>query len=90
MKCFHHQTYENRELIVVYEADDAELGYIEAEDRRGKRARFPLLTISIGIASTARRSFAHRAEAVEVATELKNYAKRTVGSSYEQDRRGPG
>ncbi len=72
-----------------YETDDAVLGYIEAEDRRGKRERFPLLTISIGIASTARRPFAHRAEAVEAATELKNYAKRTPRSSFEQDRRCP-
>ncbi len=72
-----------------YEEGDAALGYIEAEDRRGQRQRFPLLTISIGIASTASRAFGHRAEAVEVATELKNFAKRAPGSTHALDRRGP-
>ena len=72
-----------------YEEEDAALGYIEAEDRRGERQRFPLLTISIGIASTAVRPFGHRAEAVEVATELKNFAKKIPGSSHALDRRGP-
>jgi diguanylate cyclase (GGDEF)-like protein len=71
----------------LYDEEEAERGYIEAEDRQGHRRRFPLLSISIGIASTAKRRFAHRAEAVEIATELKNYAKRSMGSSYAQDRR---
>jgi diguanylate cyclase (GGDEF)-like protein len=71
----------------LYEEQDAARGYVEAEDRRGILQRFPLLSISIGIATTAVRSFGHRAEAVEVATELKNFAKRTPGSSYAVDRR---
>ncbi|HEX7463469.1 MAG TPA: response regulator [Actinomycetota bacterium] len=71
----------------LYDEEEAARGYIEAEDRQGNRRRFPLLSISIGIASTAIRRFAHRAEAVEIATELKNYAKRSAGSSYAQDRR---
>ncbi|MEW6059159.1 MAG: response regulator [Actinomycetota bacterium] len=71
----------------LYGEAEASSGYIEAEDRQGRKRRFPLLSISIGIASTKIRQFAHRAEAVEVATELKNYAKRTQGSSYALDRR---
>lgn len=72
----------------LYEEEDVARGYVEVEDRRGERQRFPLLTISIGIASTASRRFGHRAEAVQVATELKNFAKRTTGSSCALDRRG--
>jgi diguanylate cyclase (GGDEF)-like protein len=71
----------------LYEPEDAARGYVEAEDRQGNRQRFPLVSISIGIATTTSRRFAHRAEAVQVATELKNYTKRTPGSSYLIDRR---
>jgi diguanylate cyclase (GGDEF)-like protein len=78
------------ELVpAMYDEDDRVRGSIEAEDRRGNRQTFPLLSISIGIASTEARAFAHRAEAVEVATELKNYAKREGRSSYALDRRRP-
>ena len=74
----------------LYDSEDAARGYVEAEDRQGNRQRFPLLSVSIGIATTDARSFAHRAEVVQVATELKNYAKRATESSYEIDRRASG
>jgi hypothetical protein len=48
------------------------------------------VTVSIGIASTGARRFSHRAEVVQVATELKNYTKRIPGSAYTLDRRGMG
>ncbi|HXF37002.1 MAG TPA: response regulator [Actinomycetota bacterium] len=72
----------------LYDPEDRGRGYVEAEDRQGEVRRFPLLAISIGIATTERRSFSHRAEAVAVATELRNHAKRLPGSSFELDRRG--
>jgi hypothetical protein len=46
-----------------------------------------MLTLSIGIASTAKRSFQHYAEAVAVATELKQYTKGSDASSWAVDRR---
>jgi hypothetical protein len=49
----------------------------------------PLVAISVGIATTARRGFAHYGEAVAVATEMKQFAKRDLGSSYAIDRRAP-
>jgi diguanylate cyclase (GGDEF)-like protein len=70
-----------------YDEGDRSRGGIEAEDRQGNARTFPLLTISIGIATTAARTFGHRAEAVGIATELKNFAKREPGSSYALDRR---
>jgi diguanylate cyclase (GGDEF)-like protein len=75
------------EAPAFYDLEDRERGYIEAEDRRGEIQRFPLLSISIGIVDTATRTFEHRAEAVAVATEMKNHAKRTQGSRIEMDRR---
>jgi diguanylate cyclase (GGDEF)-like protein len=74
----------------LYDDAEAAAGFLEGEDRRGNVQRFPLLSVSIGIASSAVRRFEHRAEAVALATELKNLAKRTEGSSVAVDRRkGP-
>jgi hypothetical protein len=56
-------------------------------DRQGNLRTFPLLTISIGVATTAHRTFSHYAEVVTVATEMKQYAKREPRSSYAVDRR---
>jgi hypothetical protein len=41
------------------------------------------------VASTLQRAFAHYGEAVAVATEMKQFAKREPGSSYAIDRRTP-
>jgi diguanylate cyclase (GGDEF)-like protein len=71
----------------LYDEEDRRRGGIEAEDRQGKVRAFPVLSISIGIATTDARAFAHRAEAVGIATELKNFAKRQAGSSFAVDRR---
>jgi hypothetical protein len=56
-------------------------------NRRGEVQQFPFLSISIGVATTAHRSFEHFAEAVAIATEMKVYAKLTPGSSWAVDRR---
>ena len=57
-------------------------GCIDAEDREGRPHRYPLLSISIGAASTAVRPFVHRAEAVAVATEMNALAKRTSAPAW--------
>ena len=64
-----------------------ERGFVRMEDRKGVMQDIPLVAISIGIASTAKRHFAHYGEAVAVATEMKSFAKRESGSSYAVDRR---
>ncbi|HZD18442.1 MAG TPA: response regulator, partial [Actinomycetota bacterium] len=51
----------------LYDPRDLERGHVEVVDRRGQVQGYPLLSISIGIATTARRIFAHYAEAVAVA-----------------------
>jgi diguanylate cyclase (GGDEF)-like protein len=70
-----------------YDEADRDRGWLEVEDRRGQQQRFGVLTISIGVASTQRRGFAHFAEVVAVATEMKNFTKGTAGSSWAIDRR---
>lgn len=74
----------------MYEEEDHERGYIEIRSRRGDLQRFPLVSISLGVATTERRDFSHREEAVAIATEMKNYAKRSEGSSWAIDRRSVG
>jgi diguanylate cyclase (GGDEF)-like protein len=70
-----------------YDAEDRERGWIEVTNRRGELQRFDPIAVSVGIASTQRRAFAHFAEVVSVATEMKNYTKGTPGSSWAIDRR---
>jgi diguanylate cyclase (GGDEF)-like protein len=73
--------------VEFYEPDDLERGFVRIEDRKGVLQDIPLVAISIGIASSARRAFAHYGEAVSVATEMKQFAKRETGSSYAIDQR---
>ena len=77
----------DQSAVLLYDRIDAEKGYIEVEDRQGTVARFPILTVSVGVASNALRRFAHYGEAVEVANEMKQVAKRDDSSSYAVDRR---
>jgi diguanylate cyclase (GGDEF)-like protein len=75
--------------IEFYDPEDLQRGFVRMEDRKGVLQDIPLVGVSIGIASSARRSFAHYGEAVSVATEMKQFAKREPGSSYAIDRRTP-
>jgi diguanylate cyclase (GGDEF)-like protein len=72
-----------------YDPEDVERGYVEIEDRKGVLQRLPLAGVSIGVATTQIRTFEHYGEAVAVATEMKQFAKRESRSSYAIDRRRP-
>jgi diguanylate cyclase (GGDEF)-like protein len=74
---------------LYYEDDDLERGFVRMEDRKGVEQDIPLVSVSVGIATTSKRAFAHYGEAVAVATEMKQFAKRDGGSSYAVDRRAP-
>ncbi len=71
----------------LYDSIDRDRGCIEVPDRQGNVKVFPMLALSIGVASTSARRFTHYGEAVTTATELKQFAKREAGSSYALDRR---
>jgi diguanylate cyclase (GGDEF)-like protein len=75
------------EINDFYEKEDLERGYVEVEDRKGILQKLPLAGVSVGIATTQVRRFAHYGEAVAVATEMKQFAKRDTRSSYAVDRR---
>ncbi len=77
----------DRQAPDLYDPTDRTRGYIEVPNRQGEVQRFHVLSISIGVASTARRRFSHYAEAVAIATEMKGFTKGTPGSSWAVDRR---
>ena len=74
-------------ILDFYDPEDALRGYVEVPDRRGDRHAFPIVSISLGIATNERRPLSTSLEASQIAAEMKEFAKRTSGSTYEIDRR---
>jgi diguanylate cyclase (GGDEF)-like protein len=70
-----------------YTPEELEHGCIVALDRRGESTWHPLVSLSVGVATTSVRTFEHFGEVVAVATEMKRLAKRGRGSCYAVDRR---
>lgn len=77
----------DEEVRPFYGPEELERGSVEATDRRGQPMRYPLVSMSIGIATTAVRTFEDFGEVVAAATEMKQLAKRADGSCYAVDRR---
>lgn len=77
----------DKEILAFYGPEELEQGFVEATDRRGEPMRYPLVSMSIGVATTAVRAFDHFGEVVSIATEMKQLAKRADGSCYAVDRR---
>jgi diguanylate cyclase (GGDEF)-like protein len=71
----------------LYDAKDAERGYLEITDRRGNTYHVNLVTISIGVALSTSRRYAHPSEVSEIASEMKAVAKKHQGSWVAVDRR---
>jgi diguanylate cyclase (GGDEF)-like protein len=74
-------------ILDFYDTHDAMRGYVEVIDRRGERHAFPIVSISIGVATNSRRTFTSEWEASAIAAEMKEHAKSEAGSSFRIDRR---
>ena len=74
-------------ILDLYDTSDALRGYIEVIDRRGERYAFPVVSLSIGVASTDMRDITTQWEASAIAVEMKEFAKKQPGSAYRIDRR---
>ncbi len=70
-----------------YKAEDLQKGYIVVKNRVGKLTSIPLLSVSIGVATNKEREFTHVGQVIQVATELKSYAKTFGKSIYVVDQR---
>jgi len=74
-------------ILDFYDTADALKGYVEVSDRRGEQHAFPIISISLGVATNRNRTIDTQWEASAVAVEMKEFAKATAGSAYEIDRR---
>ncbi len=74
-------------ILDLYDTADALRGYIEVIDRRGERFAFPVVSLSMGVASTDMREITTQWEASAIAVEMKEFAKKQTGSAYRIDRR---
>ena len=74
-------------IPALYEAEDRARGWVEAPDRRGRMRRVPFVTVSIGVVPLRPERFAGATEVARAAAEMKEVAKRRVGSGYAIDRR---
>lgn len=74
-------------VLDLYDTADALRGYIEVIDRRGERYAFPVVSLSLGVASTDVRTIGTQWEASAIAVEMKEFAKKQPGSTYRIDRR---
>jgi diguanylate cyclase (GGDEF)-like protein len=79
--------YFDEKSPTLHNADDVARGYLEVVDRKGVMRDYPLVSVSVGIATSERRRFGDYREVVLVATEMKGVAKGEVGSAIAVDRR---
>ncbi len=70
-----------------YDDCDLERGHITTTDRTGTVRAHPLLSVSIGIATTRLRTFASASAMADAAADVKRAAKRATGSAFAVDRR---
>jgi CheY-like chemotaxis protein len=74
----------------LYLPEDAARGYIAAEDRSGKARLFPLMGLTIAVATNEKRALDHYAKMVDIVSEIKKFLKGRPGrkgSAWLKDRR---
>ncbi|PJA12657.1 MAG: diguanylate cyclase response regulator [Elusimicrobia bacterium CG_4_10_14_0_2_um_filter_56_8] len=74
----------------LYNREDGERGFIVSKDRMGKMREFPLMTLTIAIATNEKRELGHYAKIVDIVSEIKKHLKGLkdrFGSMYLKDRR---
>jgi diguanylate cyclase (GGDEF)-like protein len=71
----------------LYEREDAARGWFEVTDRSGARHRQGLLTVSIGVATNVGRAIDDHRRLVDLASEMKEFAKGRPGHFVAVDRR---
>ena len=74
-------------VLALYDPDEAARGWIDLTDRRGRRRRYALLSVSIGVATNVGRPLDDHRRLVDLATEMKQNAKSREGSAVAVDRR---
>ncbi|MBK9712110.1 MAG: response regulator [Kouleothrix sp.] len=86
--CEHIISLFDERVRLLYDPEDRARGYLHGADRQGAPRRFPIITISIGVATNRHRGFSDHDELSRIAAEMKQFAKQESGSSYAVDVRG--
>ena len=71
----------------LYDEEDRVRGYIESINRKGRRERFPIMTLSIAVASNADGRLTHYGQVSSIIAEIKTFLKKTPKSNYLVERR---
>lgn len=80
----------DKSIVSFYGQEDRDRGYIITKNRTGNLSKIPIMSLSIGVATNEYQKFSHIGEIIQIATDLKNYAKTLGKSIYVKDRRrGP-
>lgn len=74
-------------ILTFYDEEDRKQGFILVKDRRGRLIKYPFLRIHIGIVTNQFYPFISSAQVLQIATELKDYAKKFEKSMYVKERR---
>lgn len=77
----------DRLIIRSYRKEDVLRGFIETVNRRGKKEKFPIMTLSIAVIVNQKRMFKHLGEISRMIADLKSYTKTLPGSNYFVERR---
>ena len=75
------------QILDYYQPRDRERGYVEIENRQGKRERFPLVSVTIALVASDECNIEHVAQLNDVVAELKRRGKQIPGSVVVRERR---
>jgi len=74
-------------ISIFYDEKDKKQGFILVKDRKGRLMKYPFLRIHIGIVTNQFYPFISSAQVLQIAIELKDYAKKFEKSMYVKERR---
>jgi len=77
-------------IPTFYDFHDRENGYIESQNRDGIVQKFPFLSVTMGVVHVKEHTFTHYGEVTQIASEMKSFGKKKVGSCYNINRRSIG
>jgi hypothetical protein len=77
----------DRAIIKRYKKKDVVRGYIITNNRKGRKEKFPIMTLSIAVIVNQKRMFKHLGEISYMIADLKKYTKSLPGSNFFVERR---
>lgn len=73
--------------LLLMDEEDIRRGYLEIKDRLGRENRVPLMSLTVALVENSGESMKHFAQVSDIASELKKYGKKMLGSVLVRERR---